>query len=578
MAEVKQVTLPVTGMTCANCSATIERNVRKLEGVQVANVNLALEKLTVEFDPSLLDEHGIIARVQKVGYGVATGKAELAITGLRDGSDAVTLEKLLAKQNGVLAATVSYGTERAALEYVPGATSIAELAAVIRKAGYDVVQAGESEEMEDVEAQARAHEVRRQGSLLLLGLIFTVPLMILSMGRDLGLIPMFNGDVWLMMIAATFVQFFVGWQYYVGSYKSLRAGGANMDVLIAMGSSVAYLYSVAVVLRLVPAEHVYFETGAAIITLIMLGKFLEARAKGRTSEALKKLMGLRAKTARVLRDGQELEISIDDVRVGDVVIVRPGEKIPVDGVVVDGRSSVDESMITGESMPAGKGPGDKVVGATINKQGLLKFEATQVGKNTVLAQIIRLVEQAQGSKAPIQKLADQVSAWFVPMVIVIAALTFAAHMVLNPAAGVTSAIMAMVSVLVIACPCAMGLATPTAVMVGTGKGAENGVLFKSSTALERLGNVRFVALDKTGTITEGKPAVTDVVVNDQLSMINGRWTMNKEQLLKLAGSIETASEHPLAVAIVEAAKAQSAAQNASLIEPQGFRSITGRGV
>ena len=244
-----------------------------------------------------------------------------------------------------------------------------------------------------------------------------------------------------------------------------------------------------------------------------------------------------------------MEIAIDDVRVGDIVIVRPGEKIPVDGVVVDGRSSVDESMITGESMPVGKGPGDKVVGATINKQGLLKFEATQVGKNTVLAQIIRLVEQAQGSKAPIQKLADQVSAWFVPMVIVIAALTFVGHMVLNPAAGVTSAMMATVAVLVIACPCAMGLATPTAVMVGTGKGAENGVLFKSSTALERLGNVKVVALDKTGTITEGKPAVTDVVSHDQAAM-------SHEQLLRLAGSIEKASEHPLAAAIVEAAQAQ----------------------
>jgi len=286
------------------------------------------------------------------------------------------------------------------------------------------------------------------------------------------------------------------------------------------------------------------------------------------------LMGLRAKTARVQREGEELEVSIDDVRVGDIVIVRPGEKIPVDGVVVDGRSSVDESMITGESLPVGKGPGDKVVGATINKQGLLKFEATQVGRNTVLAQIIRLVEQAQGSKAPIQKLADQVSAWFVPMVIIIAALTFAGHMLLNPAAGVTSAIMAAVAVLVIACPCAMGLATPTAVMVGTGKGAENGVLFKSSTALERLGNVKFVALDKTGTITEGKPAVTDVVVNNQLSMINDQRLVSKEQLLRLAGSIEKASEHPLASAIVDAAQAQQLA----LSEPQGFRAIGGRGV
>jgi len=565
MAEVKQVTLPVTGMTCANCSATIERNVRKLEGVKIANVNLALEKLSVEFDPSLLDERGIIARVQKVGYGVATGKAELPITGLRDNNDAVTLEKLLAKQNGVLAATVSYGTERAALEYIPGVTSIAELATVIRKAGYDVVQAGESEEMEDVEAQARANQVRRQGSLLLLGLIFTVPLMILSMGRDLRLIPMFNGDVWLMMAAATFVQFYVGWQYYVGSYKSLRAGGANMDVLIAMGSSVAYFYSVAVVLRLVPSEHVYFETGAAIITLIMLGKFLEARAKGRTSEALKKLMGLRARTARVVRDGQEIEIKVDQVGVGDLVLVRPGEKVPVDGVIVDGRTSLDESMLTGESMPVAKGPGDTVIGATINKQGLIRFETTQVGKNTVLAQIVRMVQEAQGSKAPIQALADKVSAYFVPAVIGLAALTFIAWIAFGHVDW-TRAMIDAVAVLVIACPCALGLATPTAIMVGTGKGAENGILFKNSESLERAGRVQAIVLDKTGTITRGEPSLTDVVTDEGWGKAN--------DLLRLAASAERGSEHPLGQAIVAAAKEKGL----TLAEPQGFTAVSGFGV
>ncbi len=565
MAEVKQVTLPVTGMTCANCSATIERNVRKLEGVQVANVNLALEKLTVEFDPAVLDERGIIARVQKVGYGVALGRAELPLTGLRDSNDAATLEKLLARQYGVLAATVSYGTERVALEYVPGATSIAELAAVIRKAGYNVVQAGESEEMEDVEAKARANEVRRQGSLLILGLIFTVPLMILSMGRDLGLIPMFNGDVWLMMIAATFVQFYVGWQYYVGSYKSLRAGGANMDVLIAMGSSVAYFYSVAVVLRLVPSEHVYFETGAAIITLIMLGKFLEARAKGRTSEALKKLMGLRAKTARVIREGQEVEIKVDQVVVGDVILVRPGDKVPVDGVVVEGRTSLDESMITGESMPVAKGPGDTVIGATINKEGLIKFETTQVGKNTVLAQIVRMVQEAQGSKAPIQALADKVSAYFVPMVIGLATLTFIGWIVIGHVDW-TGAMINAVAVLVIACPCALGLATPTAIMVGTGKGAENGILFKNSESLERAGRVRAIVLDKTGTITRGEPSLTDVVPGESWGQA--------DDLLRLAASAERGSEHPLGQAIVAAAKEKGL----PLVEPQRFQAVSGFGV
>src|SRR5512136_2572704 len=568
MAEAKQVTLPVTGMTCANCSATIERNVRKLQGVNVANVNLALEKLTVEFDPGLLDEHGIIARVQKVGYGVATGKAELAITGLRDGSDALALEKALAKQNGVLAASVSYGTERATVEYIPGLTSIAEMASAIRKAGYDVVQAGEAEEMEDVEAKARAAEVRRQGSLLTLGLIFTVPLLIFSMARDFCLIRPFNGDVWLMMAAATVVQFGVGWQYYVGSYKSLRVGSANMDVLIAMGSSVAYFYSVAVVLGWVPSEHVYFETGAAIITLIMLGKFLEARAKGRTSEALKKLMGLRAKTATVIRDGAEVEIKVDQVVVGDLILVRPGAKVPVDGVIVDGRTSLDESMITGESMPVAKGPGDDVIGATINKEGLLKFEATKIGRNTVLAQIVRMVQEAQGSKAPIQALADKVSAYFVPMVIGLAALTFIAWIVLGHVDW-TRAMINAVAVLVIACPCALGLATPTAIMVGTGRGAENGILFKNSESLERAGRVRVVVLDKTGTITKGEPSVTDIVISDQLSVIG-----KADELLRLAASAERGSEHPLGQAIVAAAKERGLA----LSEPQGFQAVSGFGV
>jgi Cu+-exporting ATPase len=352
--------------------------------------------------------------------------------------------------------------------------------------------------------------VRRQGTLLLLGLIFTVPLMILSMGRDFGLIPMFNGDMWLMMLLATIVQFFVGWQYYVGSYKSLRVGSANMDVLIAMGSSAAYFYSVAVVFGLVKSEHVYFETGAAIITLIMLGKFLEARAKGRTSEALKKLMGLRAKTARVIRDGVEVEIKIEQVAVGDAILVRPGEKVPVDGIIIEGRTTLDESMLTGESMPVAKGPGDDVIGATINKEGLLKFEATKVGKNTVLAQIVRMVQEAQGSKAPIQRLADQVSSYFVPTVIGLATLTFIAWIVIGHVDW-TRAMINAVAVLVIACPCALGLATPTAIMVGTGRGAENGILFKSSESLERAGRVRAVVLDKTGTITRGEPAVTDVV-------------------------------------------------------------------
>src|SRR5512139_341567 len=573
----KQITVPITGMTCANCSATIERVTKKMPGVETAAVNLASERGTWVYDPNLVTQDQIITRIGDIGYGVATAEAELPLQGLHDETDARIVEEALSKIEGVLKASVSSVTGVALIQYLPTMVGQGDLRRAVEATGFRAIVT-EGESAEDAEAAAREAELAHQRKRLVVGLAFTIPLFVLSMLKDLwhvGLIQvpwfldefyMWPGSWWVFAALATPVQFYVGKDFYVGAWKALKNKAANMDVLVVMGSSVAYFYSFGPLLGLY-GTHLYFETSAVIITLIVLGKYLEAKAKGRTSEALKKLMGLRAKTARVLRDGQELEISIDDVRVGDVVIVRPGEKIPVDGVVVDGRSSVDESMITGESLPVGKGPGDRVVGATINKQGLLKFEATQVGKNTVLAQIIRLVEQAQGSKAPIQKLADQVSAWFVPMVIIIAALTFVGHMVLNPAAGVTSAIMASVAVLVIACPCAMGLATPTAVMVGTGKGAENGVLFKSSTALERLGNVKFVALDKTGTITEGKPAVTDVVGNEQ-------GAMSKGQVLRLAGSIEKASEHPLAAAIVEAAQAQQL----TLSEPQGFRSISGRGV
>jgi len=394
--------------------------------------------------------------------------------------------------------------------------------------------------------------------------------MAVSMGGMHPVQPWFN---WLMLALATPVQFYVGWQYYVGSFKALRNRSANMDVLIALGSSAAFFYSLPVTFGWLDG-HVYFETAAVIITLIKLGKFLEARAKGRTSEAIKKLMGLRAKTARVMRGGVEAEIAVDDVRVGDIVLVRPGEKIPLDGVVIEGRSSIDESMLTGESLPVEKKPGDPLIGATLNKQGLLKFEATKVGKETALAQIIRLVEEAQGSKAPIQKLADQVSSIFVPLVIGIAFLTFLGWYFFGPPLALnaettyfTRALINMVAVLVIACPCAMGLATPTAVMVGSGKGAELGILFRSSEALERAGKVNIVVLDKTGTVTKGQPAVTDIVISSQSSVTD-------EQLLQWAASVEKGSEHPLG----EAIWAEATTRGLNLLEPAGFQAEAGHGV
>ncbi len=572
MAETKQLTLPITGMTCANCVATVERGLKKQGGVQTAVVNLSSERATVTYDPSAAGLPDLVARVERAGYGVASGVADLVIKRLADDNDARRLEKTLVKLEGVLDATVSLTTERARVKYVPTVVSQAEIRHAISRSGFEAVEMGG--EVEDAEAKAREHEINEQRRLLIIGLAFTIPLFLFSMARDFMLLGNWTqaGWVqWLMWAIATPVQFYVGAQYYVGAYKSLRNRSANMDVLIAMGSSVAYFYSVFVTLNVI-SGHVYFETAAVIITLIRLGKFLEARAKGRTSEAIKKLMGLRAKTARIIRDGSEIDVPVDEVRVGDLVLVRPGEKIPVDGVVVEGHSALDESMLTGESLPVEKGPGDPVIGATLNKLGLLKFEATKVGKETALAQIIRLVEDAQGSKAPIQKLADQVSAWFVPAVIGMAAVTFLVwyFIVPQPAAGAeitgfTRALINMVAVLVIACPCAMGLATPTAVMVGTGKGAEIGILFRTSEALERAGKVSVVVLDKTGTVTKGQPAVTDIVTDGKISELD---------LLKLAASVEKGSEHPLG----EAIWAESTKRGFDLIELSGFKAEAGQGV
>lgn len=575
MSQAKQVILPITGMTCANCVATIERNLKKVSGVQVANVNLSSERATVEYDPDLSEINDLIERVEKAGYGIATGEADLLIKRMSDYNDARRLEKALTQVEGVIDAKVNVTTEHAKIQYVPTVVSQADLRRVVSSSGFEAVETGM--DAEDAEQKARQEEINQQRRFLMIGLLFTIPLFIFSMWRDL-LMPPWGEDRWvnwLMLILATPVQFYVGWQYYVGATKSIRSGSANMDVLIAMGSSVAYIYSLVVTLGFLPG-HVYFETSAVIITLIKLGKFLEARAKGRTSDAIKKLMSLRAKTARVIRNNQEMEVQADDVRIGDLVLVRPGETIPVDGVVVDGRSAVDESMLTGESMPVEKKPGDAVIGATLNKLGFLKFEATKVGKETALSQIIHLVEEAQGSKAPIQKLVDKVSEVFVPAVIGIAAITFIIWYFLIPLPAssdvnlFTRALINMVAVLVIACPCAMGLATPTAVMVGTGRGAEIGILLRSGEALEQAGKIDMVVLDKTGTITKGQPAVTDIITLNSSESIEAQHSM----LIQLAASVEKASEHPLGEAIV----AEAGQRGISLELPDEFMAEAGQGV
>lgn len=572
MPEFKQLTLPITGMTCANCVATVERNIKKVNGVQSANVNLSSERATVEFDPQLTGLNDVIERIERAGYGVATGEADLLIRNMSDDNDARQIEKKVSILEGVLQARVNLTTDQVSIKYIPTIISQAEIRRAIKSAGYDTVETGG--DAEDVEAQARQAEIAEQRRLLVIGLVFTIPLFTLSMAGDFGLLPMSVSHApwmrWVMFALATPVQFYVGWQYYVGAYKSLRNGTANMDVLVALGSSAAYLYSISITIGSIPG-HVYFETAAVIISLIKIGKYLEARAKGRTSEAIKKLISLRAKTAHIIRDGNEIDVPVDDVRVGDLVIVRPGEIIPVDGTVIEGHSSVDESMLTGESLPVEKSPGIPVIGATLNKLGLLKFEATKIGRETTLSQIIRLVEEAQGSKAPIQKLVDKISSIFVPAVIVIALITFFAWYFIAPALPVnteinhfTRALIRMVAVLIIACPCAMGLATPTAVMVGTGKGAEMGVLIKSSEALERAGHITTVVLDKTGTITRGEPSVTDIFVRDY----------SENELLHLAASLEKGSEHPLGEAIV----AEAGNRSITLSQPDQFQAKAGQGV
>ncbi len=586
--SVEHVTLPITGMTCANCSATIERNLKKMPGVTEVNVNYATEKASVAFDPARVNEGQMRALVGDLGYGVATGRIEIPVSGMTCANCAATIERNLKKVPGVVDANVNLATERASIEFIPTIAGYADFKKKIEDIGYGVIEAeGAGVARRDVEAEAREAEVARQRRLLTIGVALTIPIFLLSMGMMLGLIPHTAWVNWVLFALATPVQFYVGKQYYVGAYKALKNGSANMDVLIALGSSAAYFYSVAVLLFPTLGHMTYFETSALIITLILVGKYLEAVAKGRTSSAIKALIGLQPKTARVVRDGVETDVPVEDVRLGDTLIVRPGEKIAVDGVVMDGRSSVDESMLTGESLPVDKRPGDEVIGATINASGMLTIQATKVGADSALAQIIRLVEEAQGSKAPIQALADRVSGVFVPVVIGIALLTFLFWFFVAKA-GFTLAMVNMVAVLVIVCPCALGLATPTAIMAGTGRAAQNGILFRSSEALERTEKTQVIVLDKTGTITQGKPAVTDVVVRERESGIRNRVIADaqfpapdiqspipdSQSLLRLAASAERGSEHPLGQAIVKAAEDAGVQPG----KPEAFEAVAGQGI
>ncbi|NOX33750.1 MAG: copper-translocating P-type ATPase [Deltaproteobacteria bacterium] len=563
------LTLPITGMSCANCAANITRTVSKLPGVKQANVNFAAEQALVSYDSDKIRSSQIISRIQDIGFKVPMSRKELPVTGMSCANCAANIERTLNnKVEGVVSAFVNFASERLLIDYIPSIVDLGTIVSQIKKIGYDLIIADEGQAEEDVEEIARQAEIRNQTQKFIVGVIFALPLFLISMSRDFGLIGPWSHAPWMnwfFLFLATPVQFYTGMDYYVGAYKNLRNKSANMDVLIALGSSVAYFYSVCILVLPGLGVHVYFETSAVIITLIKFGKLLEARTKGKTGGAIKKLIGLQPKTAAIIENGTEKEISIAMVQVDDIIVIRPGERIPVDGVIVEGASAVDESMLSGEPIPVDKIKDDIVTGGTVNGEGLLKFKATRVGKDTALSQIIRLVQEAQGSKAPIQALADKVAAVFVPAVISIALITFGIWW------GITGefvpSMIRMVAVLVIACPCALGLATPTAIMAGTGKGAENGILFKRSAALENAAKLRTVVMDKTGTITMGKPTVVDWIPA-------GTSSLSPDELLTLAASLEKGSEHPIGKAIV----AFAGEKGIKVSDPQNFKAISGAGV
>lgn len=566
MVAVKKIILPIEGMTCASCVERNEKILRETGGVLTAEVNFATEQATVEFDQDQVSVSELADAIHGIGYKVITNRIELAIQGMSCASCVEHVQKAILGVDGVISAGVNLATERATVEFVPGAASRDDFVHAVESAGYKVLTSEEDEEEDDIEAKLRRREFRRLQLKVIVGAVLSIPLFIGSMIDGLG--PL--NDMYVLWALATPVQFWVGWQFYHGAISAARHGTTNMNTLVAVGSSAAYLYSVSgIVFESFYMEQgldmpMYFDTAAVIITLILFGRMLEARAKGQTSEAIKKLVGLTPKTARVVRDGVEADVPVRDVVTGDTVIVRPGERIPVDGVVLEGTSSIDESMITGESLPVGKHPGDEVVGATINKMGSFRFEATRVGKETVLAQIIRLVQEAQGSKPPIARMADVIASYFVPAVFVVASVTFGIWIIFGPSPAFTYALLNFVAVLVIACPCALGLATPTAIMVGTGKGAENGVLIRGGDSLETAHKVDTVVLDKTGTLTRGEPAITDVITTG--------W--EEDQVLRLAGSAERGSEHPLGEAIVQGANERGI----ELEVADSFQALAGQGI
>ncbi|QSZ28155.1 copper-translocating P-type ATPase [Aceticella autotrophica] len=558
----KKANLKILGMSCAACAAKIEKELKNMKGISDANVNLALEKATVTYDPERINTKDMENRIKDLGYDIIKDKVELILIGMSCAACAAKIERTLNKLPGVSHASVNFATENATVEYNSDEINVDTIIKAVRNIGYDAKEKKETA----IETGKKEAEIKNTRNLVIISSILTVPLLLSMILRMFKFPGGVLDNPWFQITLSTPVQFIIGFRYYRGAWHNLKNRSANMDTLVALGTSAAYFYSLFNVLTKPMSQihnYMYFEASAVVITLVTFGKMLEAIAKGKTSEAIRKLMGLQAKTARVIRNDQELDIPIEEVKVNDIIIVRPGEKIPVDGKIIEGYSAIDESMITGESIPVEKNTGDEVIGATINKTGTFKFKATKVGKDTVLSQIVKMVEDAQGSKAPIQALADKVSGVFVPVVLGIAVLTFLIwYLVLgNINAGIINA----VCVLVVACPCSLGLATPTSVMVGTGKGAENGILIKGGEYLQKAKEINAIVLDKTGTITKGKPEVTDVISTGE---------MKQDKIIEISGIAEKNSEHPLGEAIVNKARETSK----KLIDPDKFDAVPGHGI
>lgn len=560
MATSHKTTFGITGMTCTACANRIEKNLNKLPDV-VATVNPTTEKATVDYDPNSASLETITETVQNTGYGVITETTELDVLGMTCAACSTRVEKILNRTDGVSQANVNLTTEQANIAYNPEVTTPEALIARIQNIGYDAqlkATAGDK-------VSQKSKELKRKRLKLIISAILSLPLLLTMFVHLFNLpMPAILMNPYFQLTLATIVQFGIGWQFYIGAYKSLRSGSANMDVLVALGTSAAYFYSLFETIKWIVqpqiTPHLYFETSAVLITLILLGKYLEARAKSQTTNALSTLLNLQAKEARVIRNGTTQMIPLKEVVVGDHLIVKPGEKIPVDGLVIKGTTSIDTSMITGESMPVTKFENDEVIGSTMNKNGVITMEATKVGKDTALSSIVQVVEQAQGSKAPIQRLADTISGYFVPIVVAIAILTFIVWITLVQVGQIEPALVASIAVLVIACPCALGLATPTSIMVGTGKAAEHGILFKGGSYIEHTHNINTIVLDKTGTITKGTPEVTDFT--------------GSNTTLQLLASAEQGSEHPLAEAIVTYAQQHEI----TLSQPETFEALPGKGI